>query len=334
VAFGVDLFFLSSKTKGALMLIGIFFYSSYVLGACLWQETGSQLEACQTFPSCMFTLMRLTFYDGNGFDYLWELSKIWPLLFFLTVLYLCATAFGVLNGLIGIFASTFTSGSIMELDDGTYLEDYLKRPSPEKKPFSKPPCGHLFQYTCGKLSCVLCPLDDTDAEIERNLEVARYQALQKGARYEEITTAASIKSVATDFEYDPSISQRYNDSTSIPDKNAQSGRYIYTSNETGFSGKTKAEIEDENYRKGLAVSRDEYDGKPRFARRENLYGPTASHRNPFVMQTPDAVKAALDRQSREIHELKETLQMLSDQIAELSKRSNSSIIPDAINPFR
>ena len=313
------------------MLIGIFFYSSYVLGACLWQETGQQLEACQTFPSCMFTLMRLTFYDGNGFDYLWEVSKVWPLLFFLTVLYLCGTAFGVLNGLIGIFASTFTSGSIMELDDGTYLEDYLKRPSPDKKPYPRPPCGYCFQYSCGKVSCVLCPLDEKDIEIEQNLEIARHQALRKGAHFEEITTAASIKSVATDFEYDPSASTRYyEDSTSIP----TSGRYINKSNETGFSGKTKEQIEEEHSRRiGSAISSDpEYDGKPRFARRENVID--HNHRNPFVMQTPDAVKAALDRQSREIHELKDTIQILVDQIAELNKRSNTSIIPDAINPFR
>ena len=53
------------------------------------------------------------------------------------------------------------------------------------------------------------------------------------------------------------------------------------------------------------------------------------------MQTPDTVKAVLDRQSREIHELKQTISLLAEQVAELNKRSfSSSIIPDAINPFR
>jgi len=329
VAFGVDLFFLSSKTKGALMLIGIFFYSSYVLGACLWQETGYRLDACQTFTSCMFTLMRLTFYDGNGFDYLWELSKVWPLLFVLTVLYLCATAFGVLNGLIGIFASTFTAGSIMELDDGTYMEDYLKRPT--KKPFPTPPCGncgHCFQYMCGKLSCALCPLDDNEFVEDQRL-------LEGGAHFEEIAAAAAIESNKAKLaENEPSASARYYDYGEIIPDHFHSEKYQYTGQEKGFTGQTKDRLEQgKQRRRDVAASPDELEGKPRFAKRENLKDNSAI-RNPFIMQTPDTVKAALDRQSREIHELKQTIILLAEQVAELNKRSSSSIIPDAINPFR
>lgn len=324
VAFGVDLFFLSSKTKGALMLIGIFFYSSYVLGACLWQETGARIPACETFTSCMFTLMRLTFYDGSGFDYLWEISLTWPLLFFLTVLYLCATAFGVLNGLIGIFASTFTAGSIMELDDGTYLEEFLKRPSAEKKPYPKPPCGHGFQYLCGKLSCVLCPIDEKELEEQRLLQTAQKITVEQGVHYDEITAAS-----ATSLK--DNTSSNINDFDLDVDPHFSSGKYDYTGAETGFSGRTKDQLEIERLQRIKYSFKDDLDGKPRFSRRENANAKTNYERNPFVMQTPDAVKAAIDRQSREIHELKETIKILAEQITELNRRS-SSIIPDAINP--
>jgi hypothetical protein len=316
------------------MLIGIFFYSSYVLGACLWQETGNQLDACSTFTSCMFTLMRLTFYDGNGFDYLWEVSKLWPLLFVLTVLYLCATAFGVLNGLIGIFASTFTTGTIMELDDGTYLEEILKRPT--KKPFEKPVCGHTFQYMCGKLSCVLCPLDEQAEKRERKLELRKYKALEKGERFEEITAAASNKSISSNFDYDPSASSKYYYDENDMSSSSVSTKYPFTGKETGFTGKTKNQLEEEHMKKNSAKEReDDLEGKPRFARRENAKF-TSSQRNPFMMQTPDAIKAALDRQSVEIHELKETVALLASQIEEMNRRNSASIlgIPNVINPFR
>lgn len=39
LSFATDLFFLTDQTKGALIIMAIFFYSAYVLGAVLWQET-------------------------------------------------------------------------------------------------------------------------------------------------------------------------------------------------------------------------------------------------------------------------------------------------------
>ena len=250
----------------------------------------------------------------------------------MTVLYLCATAFGVLNGLIGIFASTFTSGSIMELDDGTYMEDHLKRPSAAKKPFSTPPCGncgHCFQYMCGKLSCALCPLDDNEFVEDEKL-------LESGVRFEEIAAAAAAieSNKAKLAENEPSASARYYDYVDMIPDHFHSEKYQYTGTEKGFTGQTKDRLEQgKQQRRDVASSSpDELEGKPRFAKREHLKNNSAI-RNPFIMQTPDTVKAALDRQSREIHELKQTISLLAEQVAELNKRSSSSMI-DAINPFR
>ena len=39
LSFATDLFFLTDQTKGALIIMAIFFYSAYVLGAVLWHET-------------------------------------------------------------------------------------------------------------------------------------------------------------------------------------------------------------------------------------------------------------------------------------------------------
>jgi len=51
--------------------------------------------------------MRLTFMDGNGFDFAYSLSKDHRFLFCLVILYYCITAFGILNGLVGIFGTIF-----------------------------------------------------------------------------------------------------------------------------------------------------------------------------------------------------------------------------------
>jgi hypothetical protein len=60
----------------------------------------------------MFTMLRLTFFDGDGFDYAFSLASSgqhW--LFFTIMVYLCITSFGILNGLVGLFGSSFTVAS-------------------------------------------------------------------------------------------------------------------------------------------------------------------------------------------------------------------------------
>jgi len=52
--------------------MSVLFYSSYVMGTMLWIETGKWNADslgrgnCATMGLCQFTLLRLTFFDGNG----------------------------------------------------------------------------------------------------------------------------------------------------------------------------------------------------------------------------------------------------------------------------
>lgn len=109
----VEMFFLTSETRGGFILMVMLFYSAFVVGCSMWIETRNITIAntsCDTLGSCVFTLLRLTFYDGTGLDFLWSLSADYKFLFAIVVVYLCSTAFGILNGLIGIFGDIFNDG--------------------------------------------------------------------------------------------------------------------------------------------------------------------------------------------------------------------------------
>lgn len=110
-ALGNEMFRLTNRTRGGLLLMMVLFYSAFVFGMALWIETGSENALCGTVNSCTFTLLRLTFFDGNGFDYAFFLTNNHKYLFVLVMAYLCLTSFGILNGLVGIFGTTFASAS-------------------------------------------------------------------------------------------------------------------------------------------------------------------------------------------------------------------------------
>mmetsp|Transcript_13341 Transcript_13341/g.18290 ORF Transcript_13341/g.18290 Transcript_13341/m.18290 type:complete len:806 (+) Transcript_13341:13-2430(+) len=110
-ALGNEMFRLTNATRGGLLLMAVFFYSAYVVGAALWVETGAPDNNCASLGDCMYTMMRLTFFDGTGFDYAYSLSYNNKFLFLVTMLYLCITAFGILNGLVGIFGNAFNKAS-------------------------------------------------------------------------------------------------------------------------------------------------------------------------------------------------------------------------------
>lgn len=111
-----EMFFLTDQTRGGFILMVMLFYSAYVVGCSMWTETMTNNitpinDSCLTLGACVFTLLRLTFYDGTGLDYLWSLSADNKFLFAILVVYLCSTAFGILNGLIGIFGDIFNDNS-------------------------------------------------------------------------------------------------------------------------------------------------------------------------------------------------------------------------------
>ena len=114
---GNEIFRLTNATRGCLLLIVVFFYSAYVLGVALWVESGSPENLCGTLGECMYTMMRLAFFDDKGFDYAYSLTQHHFFLFLVTMLYMCITAFGILNGLIGIFGGLFNSASQQSFRD-------------------------------------------------------------------------------------------------------------------------------------------------------------------------------------------------------------------------
>ena len=54
--------------------MNVFFYFAFVFGAMFYVEVGAEdwwdgsndYNDCTTMQMCIYTLMRLTFYDGNG----------------------------------------------------------------------------------------------------------------------------------------------------------------------------------------------------------------------------------------------------------------------------
>eukprot|EP00981_Chlorochromonas_danica_P000192 scaffold50_cov162-Ochromonas_danica.AAC.10 len=106
-ALGDEMFRLTAQTRGGLFLMLVLFYMAYVLGLVLWIETDDESISCGGLGSCMYMMLRLTLFDGDGLTYAYNLTHKHRFLFFLTMAYMCVTAFGVINGLIGIFGTVF-----------------------------------------------------------------------------------------------------------------------------------------------------------------------------------------------------------------------------------
>lgn len=67
-ALGSEMFRLTSQTRGGLFILIVFFYFSFLFGAMFYVETGADdwNTECNSVGGCMYTMMRLTFWDGNG----------------------------------------------------------------------------------------------------------------------------------------------------------------------------------------------------------------------------------------------------------------------------
>ena len=116
-ALGNEVFRLTNQTRGALLLMMLIFYSAFVLGASLFVETEAEEEHCLSVGQCTYTLLRLTFFDGDGFDFAYYLTKNHRILFIIVMGYMCMTSFGMLNGLVGIFGTAFARASELAFDD-------------------------------------------------------------------------------------------------------------------------------------------------------------------------------------------------------------------------
>lgn len=102
---------LGHRTRGGIILIMMLFYAAYVMSIVLWVETKGRNESCSSIGSCIFTLARLTFFDGTGFDFAYYLTDSHKGLFCIVMFYMMLTSFGILNGLVGIFGNVFATAS-------------------------------------------------------------------------------------------------------------------------------------------------------------------------------------------------------------------------------
>jgi hypothetical protein len=107
----VQMELMSENSKGAAVVLMMFFYITFVVSSVAYYA-GSDIEApaCDTASHCFITIMRLSFYDGNGFDYLNGALDAgrWGL-FIVLVVHMCGSSMIFLNGLIGIFGDAFSS---------------------------------------------------------------------------------------------------------------------------------------------------------------------------------------------------------------------------------
>ena len=115
----------------------IMFFSSYILGVVLFISTEYSedyegmadvpSEVCYSVPSCMYITVRLTFFDGDAFNYVYTLVTDHPILFGVVCIYFFLTAIGITNGLIGVFGDIFKEASNNTFANNTEFMPILSR---------------------------------------------------------------------------------------------------------------------------------------------------------------------------------------------------------------
>lgn len=171
---GQEMLFLTKKSRGGFILMFMLFYIAYVLGATMWIETAhSNLgDFCLTLGSCTYTMIRLTFFDGNGFDFAYSLVEGHPILFGITCLYLCVTSFGIVNGLIGVFGDIFKDDSDKVFE--TNKEEEGKAQRKENEHFQR------YNNTAESLILVQMQLQDLSKKFENMEAMLKKMAAAKG----------------------------------------------------------------------------------------------------------------------------------------------------------
>lgn len=168
---GQEMIFLTKKSRGGFIIMVLLLYTAYVLGTTLWIETSdSHLDNdfCVTLGSCTYTMLRLTFFDGNGFDFAYSLVHDHPILFTICCLYLCVTSFGLVNGLIGVFGDIFKDDSDRVFETNKDIELVLQKKENE----------HFKRYnnTAESLVLVQMKLEQIEKRFQQLEELLRAQA--------------------------------------------------------------------------------------------------------------------------------------------------------------
>jgi hypothetical protein len=89
-----------------------FFFVTYIVAVVFWLDRGSIFTSegysCSSLKMCYLTMLRLSFYDGTGFDYLSAMISTGDSGYAtLLIFYMVLSSIMLLNGLIGIFGSAF-----------------------------------------------------------------------------------------------------------------------------------------------------------------------------------------------------------------------------------
>jgi hypothetical protein len=126
----------TQQSKGGIVVIGMYFYISYLIAVVFWVELttfisqGNETE-CSDLTSCFITMIRLSFYDGNGFDFVQTLAAHgfsgYTVLCFI---YMILSSIILLNGLIGIFGNAFSGAE----DNNKIQPDSAAPPAVYKAP--------------------------------------------------------------------------------------------------------------------------------------------------------------------------------------------------------
>ena len=75
----------------------------------------------------MYIMVRLTFFDGDAFNYVYTLVTDHPMLFGVVCVYFFLTAIGITNGLIGVFGDIFKEASNATFANNTEFVPILSR---------------------------------------------------------------------------------------------------------------------------------------------------------------------------------------------------------------
>ena len=113
----VGLEFFTQKSKGAIVIISILAYITYVF-AVVFSTDVTDIEAsgtCVGSLACAMTLLRMVLYDGNGLDFLWQVISTKHIIYSVLLgIYMILSAIILLNGLIGVFSQAFTAKDDVE----------------------------------------------------------------------------------------------------------------------------------------------------------------------------------------------------------------------------
>ncbi len=124
---GREMFYLTSKSKGGFIMVFMMLFSAYVIGATFWIALSNSGESnnqfCHNIYSCVFTMIRLSFFDGDGFDFAYGVLYTHPRLFIILAIYFFLTAIGMANGLIGVFGGIFKTNSRMAFQTSKQKEE-------------------------------------------------------------------------------------------------------------------------------------------------------------------------------------------------------------------